>query len=80
MGISSYYLELKEKGKGSAQQRIGIYPGVLRKKNPAFQDVPVVYFTQLMALAFGLGEETHAFGENKPDPRPLLRSKGLIQE
>jgi heterodisulfide reductase subunit B len=62
------------------QFNLGDRQAEVRKKNPAFQDVPVVYFTQLMALAFGLGEETHAFGENKPDPRPLLRSKGLIQE
>jgi hypothetical protein len=33
-----------------------------------------------MALAFGLGEESTAFMGNKPDPRPLLRDKGLLEE
>ena len=31
-----------------------------------------------MALAFGLGEDETALWMNKPDPRPLLREKGLI--
>ncbi|MBL7079554.1 heterodisulfide reductase, subunit B, partial [Candidatus Bathyarchaeota archaeon] len=42
--------------------------------------IPVVYYTQLMALAFGLNEEATAFDENTPDPRPLLAEKGLIME
>ncbi|GAB4472425.1 MAG: hypothetical protein Kow00124_10450 [Anaerolineae bacterium] len=41
------------------------------------ETVPVLYFTQLMALAFGLGERAAALGKNLADPRPLLRSKGL---
>jgi len=48
------------------------------KKYPKFYSIPIVYFTQLMALAFGLGEDETALGMNKPDPRPLLREKGLI--
>ena len=48
------------------------------KKYPKFNSIPIVYFTQLMALAFGLGEDETALGMNKPDPRPLLREKGLI--
>ncbi len=48
------------------------------KKYPRFKSVPIVYFTQLMAVAFGLGEEEAALGMNNPDPRPLLREKGLI--
>ena len=47
-------------------------------KYPKFNSIPIVYFTQLMALAFGLGEDETALGMNKPDPRPLLREKGLI--
>lgn len=41
-----------------------------------FKGIPVLYFTQLMALAFGLEEEAH-LDENNPDPRPLLRERGL---
>ena len=48
------------------------------KKNPKFKGIPIVYFTQLMALAFGLGEDETALGMNKPDSRPTLRAKGLI--
>ena len=48
------------------------------KKYPKFNGIPIVYFTQLMALAFGLGEDETALWMNKPDPRPLLREKGLI--
>jgi heterodisulfide reductase subunit B len=48
------------------------------KRFPGFRKVPVVYFTQLMALALGMGEEKCGFGENHIDPRPMLRSKNLI--
>jgi heterodisulfide reductase subunit B len=48
------------------------------KKNPKFKGIPIVYFTQLMALAFDLGEDETALGMNKPDPRPTLRAKGLM--
>jgi heterodisulfide reductase subunit B len=40
--------------------------------------VPVLYFTQLMALALGLPEKDAALDKNITDPRPLLRSKGLL--
>ncbi|MEW6716504.1 MAG: heterodisulfide reductase-related iron-sulfur binding cluster [Chloroflexota bacterium] len=40
--------------------------------------MPVVYFTQLMALAFGLPEKSMAFNKNLVDPRGLLKSKGLL--
>jgi heterodisulfide reductase subunit B2 len=50
----------------------------IAKKYPKFNGIPIVYFTQLMALAFGLGEDETALGMNKPDPRPLLRAKGLM--
>lgn len=39
--------------------------------------IPVVYVTQLMALAFGLDEKATDFGRNVVDPRPMLREKGL---
>jgi heterodisulfide reductase subunit B len=43
-----------------------------------FKQIPVVYYTQLMTLAFGLGEEASAFGQNDPDPRPILKERGLL--
>ncbi len=40
--------------------------------------VPVVYFTELMALAFGWPEAGKMFGKHLVDPRPLLRERGLF--
>jgi heterodisulfide reductase subunit B len=34
--------------------------------------IPILYFTQLMALAFGLGEKAAALTKNMVDPRPRL--------
>ena len=51
----------------------------IKKQYPTFDSIPVVYFTQLMALAFGLDEEATAFKANKPDPTPLLIEKGLME-
>lgn len=42
------------------------------------QPMPVLYFTQLMALALGLPEKTAALNKNLVDPRPLLREKGIL--
>jgi heterodisulfide reductase subunit B len=39
---------------------------------------PIIYVTQLMALAFGLGEKGTVFKRNVVDPRPLLQEKGLL--
>jgi heterodisulfide reductase subunit B len=41
-------------------------------------DMPVMYFTQLMALALGLPEKSAALNKNMVNPRPLLRSKGIL--
>ncbi len=41
-------------------------------------EIPILYFTQLMALALGLGEEVCHFDDHHVDPRPMLREKGLI--
>jgi heterodisulfide reductase subunit B len=49
----------------------------VKKQYPSFDSIPVVYFTQLMALAFGLGDEATVFEVNRPDPRPLLKEKGF---
>jgi len=44
-----------------------------------FHPMPVLYFTQLMAIAFGLDESVCRFELSYNDPRPLLKSKGLIE-
>ncbi len=40
-------------------------------------DIPVLYFTQLMSLAYGM-EDKAALRRNLIDPRPLLKEKGLM--
>ena len=40
--------------------------------------MPVLYFTQLMAVALGLPENAAALGKNLVDPRPLLKDKGFL--
>ncbi len=42
-------------------------------------EIPVFYFTQLMALAFGLGEKAAALSKNIIDPKPLLDAKGIAR-
>lgn len=40
--------------------------------------MPVLFFTQLLALALGLPEKDAALNKNLVDPRPLLREKGFL--
>ncbi|MBN1146116.1 MAG: 4Fe-4S dicluster domain-containing protein [Anaerolineales bacterium] len=42
------------------------------------ETMPVMYFTQLMALALGLPEKSAVLNKNMVDPRPLLQSKGIL--
>ena len=48
------------------------------QRHPDFAAMPVVYFTQLMAVAFGLDEDRARFDLNHIDPRPLLEEKNLL--
>lgn len=41
-------------------------------------EIPVLHTTQLMVLAFGLGERAALLEKNIVDPRPRLAEKGLI--
>lgn len=43
------------------------------------EPMPVLYFTQLMALALGLPEKEAALHKNLVDPRPFLHQKGLLR-
>ncbi len=47
-------------------------------KNRVFTRIPVFYFTQLLAVALGLGDDVCDFDLNYVDPRPLLVKKRLI--
>lgn len=48
------------------------------RKRSDFSGIPILYFTQLLALALGLDPEVCRFELNYVDPRPLLESKGLL--
>lgn len=50
----------------------------VRQLEPDFKPMPILYFTQLMALALGCPEESLRFDLHEVDPRPLLRQKGLL--
>jgi heterodisulfide reductase subunit B len=43
-----------------------------------FQEMPILYFTQLLALSLGLDPDVCHFELNYIDPQPLLQSKGLL--
>lgn len=42
------------------------------------EEMPIMYFTQLMALALGLPEKEAALNKNLVDPRPTLRDRGIL--
>ncbi len=45
----------------------------IREHYPEMTGIPVLYFSQLMAVAFDLGDEACGFDLHFIDPRPLLR-------
>jgi heterodisulfide reductase subunit B len=50
-----------------------------RQKRMGFEEpLPIIHATQLMVLAFGLGERAALLNKNIVDPRPLLRSTGIL--
>lgn len=50
----------------------------IRQNYSDFQGLPILYFTQLLAIALGLEEGVCRFDLNHVDPRPLLASKGVM--
>jgi heterodisulfide reductase subunit B len=50
------------------------------QKHPGFEQIPIFYITQLMALAFDLAGETYGFDQNYVDPAPLLKKKNLLKK
>jgi heterodisulfide reductase subunit B2 len=50
------------------------------ERHPDFEPIPVLYATQLMALAFGFDEEVCRFDLNYIDPRPALERVRAAKE
>jgi len=48
------------------------------RKYPEFKNIPILYFTQLIAIALGCPEEALRFDLHYVDPKPILKEKGLI--
>ncbi len=48
-----------------------------KRLNPDFQNMPVLYFTQLMAIAFGCDDSALRFDLHHIDPLPALAARGL---
>lgn len=53
---------------------------IIKKAHPGFEQIPVFYFTQLMALAFGVEENKLGLDRNATDPKPLLYAKKLLKK
>jgi heterodisulfide reductase subunit B len=51
----------------------------LADTDPYFRSLPVLYFTQLLALALGAGGSDLVLERHHVDPRPVLRAGGLIE-
>jgi len=51
---------------------------VAQRIHPDFEGIPVVYFTQLMAIAFGCVESVLKLDLHHTSPRPVLAAKGLL--
>ena len=47
----------------------------VKEKYPDFEEIPVLYFTQLMVIAFGLNKKYRRFDLNYINPEPLLKEK-----
>ena len=45
---------------------------------PNFEQIPILYFTQIMAILFGLNEVTYGFEQNYVNPHKLLVRKELV--
>jgi heterodisulfide reductase subunit B len=48
---------------------------LIQIQNPGFEPIPVLYFTQLLAIALGLDINEFGFENNKVDGLPILKEK-----
>lgn len=46
---------------------------------PEFKNLPIFYFTQMLAIALGCPEESLRLDLHDLDPKPVLKKKGLIR-
>lgn len=51
----------------------------IKEEHSSFNEIPVFYFTQLMALGFGLDENSYGLELNYVNPEPLLLEKNIIR-
>lgn len=51
---------------------------ITAQKYPEFKSLPVLYFSQLMAIALGCSGDDLRFDLHHIDPKPILEGKGLI--
>lgn len=49
-----------------------------KRRDADFRGLPVLYFTQLMAIALGCDDAAQHFDLHHNDPRPLLADRGLV--
>ncbi|MHA1221213.1 MAG: heterodisulfide reductase-related iron-sulfur binding cluster, partial [Candidatus Heimdallarchaeota archaeon] len=49
-----------------------------RELNPSLPKIPIVYFTQLMALALGIDHKELGFQDHYVDPTPILKKRKLL--
>lgn len=50
----------------------------VRQSELDFQTIPILYFTQLLAIALGCPESSLRLDLHEIDPKPILKEKGLI--
>jgi len=48
------------------------------KKYPEFKNIPILYFSQILAIALGCSKKSLRFDLHFVDPKPILKEKGLI--
>ncbi|OGX18492.1 MAG: hypothetical protein A3K83_05960 [Omnitrophica WOR_2 bacterium RBG_13_44_8b] len=51
----------------------------IAKKDKEFKKVPILYLTEIMALALGVRISDAVWDEHVVDPRPLLERKGILK-
>lgn len=51
----------------------------LKERHRGFREIPILYFTQLVGVALGIGELC-GLDQHYVEPRPLLKAKGFINQ
>lgn len=60
------------------QFNLECYQDDMKDRWPAYKPIPVLYFTQMIAFAMGLGPEATAFKRQIVAVEPMLKAKGLL--